>query len=139
MSSTKKIKVLLIDDSKAVNKRNASILEDTDFFSEIKQFNSVDHAIAYLKTCNAFLPDLILLDINMPNKNGFDFLNEYSELENIVKSDFTPIITMVSDHLGFENFDKSKYYKMFGVLDHLKKPIDKEDMEGLINDHFRND
>lgn len=144
MNISKKInQVMLIDDSKSVNSRNESLLKDMEYFSEVISFTSSDKAIDYLKKDlkgkTESLPELIFLDISMPDKDGFDFLDKYIQLDIIVESDYSPIVTVVSDYLlEAENFEKSKYYKSYGVLGHLLKPMDKQDIEELMEEYFGN-
>lgn len=48
---------------------------------EIVTAASADEGLHYLKKNAESLPDIILLDLNMPLKNGWDFLKEYSTLQ----------------------------------------------------------
>lgn len=128
--------VLLIDDSNAVNNMNEHILRSTNYFEEIHQSTSAKHAINFLQNHSYKLPELIFLDINMPEEDGFDFLKEYIELEEVSKSNYTPVIVIVSENLDIENLTKSKSYKTYGVLDHIRKPIEKEDILNLLEEHF---
>lgn len=52
---------------------------------------SADEGLHYLKNNPEQLPDIILLDLNMPQKSGWDFLQEYKTLE--VKSSKIYILT----------------------------------------------
>lgn len=135
-------KVLLIDDSQAVNRINKVLLSELNVFNEIIDFTDAKEAFDYIDETSdrddEDLPDIIFLDLVMPEMDGFAFLDEYIELESIIKSDFKPLIVIVSDHLEFNNFDKTKRYKSYGVVEHLRKPIDTEDIEELLEDHFKN-
>ena len=135
---TKLKKVLLIDDSNATNKRNKSILDDLNIADEIIAFDEGDGAIQYLKKCKkkGTFPELIFLDISMPGMDGFDFIENYVDLHKDDKSDFDTVIAILSDHLGFENFEKVKMYKSYGVLEHLRKPMDPDDVLNMIEDNF---
>ena len=128
-------KILLIDDSNAVNRRNESMLRARGLFDNILKYSNPKLAIESIKS-EGNLPDIIFLDLQMPEMDGFNFLDQYIELEGVVETDYKPLIVIVSDHLGFENFDKSKYYKTYGVLEHIKKPVDKEDVLNLLEEHF---
>ena len=60
---------LVVDDSRVVRKVARRILEDLDF--EVAEAADGVEALAWRRTAN---PDLILLDWNMPNMDGLEFL-----------------------------------------------------------------
>jgi two-component system, chemotaxis family, chemotaxis protein CheY len=62
---------LIVDDSRVVRKVARRILEDLSF--EIEE--AADGQLA-LEACKRRLPDVVLLDWNMPVMNGLDFLIE---------------------------------------------------------------
>lgn len=68
-----KLRALIVDDEESARRLMAKLLEETLYFSDIKQAHSVDAALMEL---NNFTPDLIFLDIKMPGKYGIEFVNE---------------------------------------------------------------
>jgi len=65
------------------------------------------------------LPDVILLDINMPIMDGWDFLEWFKEFKgNLSKS--IPIF-MVSSSIDWRDIEKAKSYNE--VLDYMSKPL----------------
>jgi two-component system chemotaxis response regulator CheY len=66
---------LIVDDSRVVRKVARRILEDLQF--EIDE--AADGKLA-LDACKARLPDVVLLDWNMPVMNGLEFLIELRQL-----------------------------------------------------------
>lgn len=60
---------LVVDDSAVIRKVARRILEQLDF--EISEAEDGKQA---LEICNRRMPDVVLLDWNMPVMNGFDFL-----------------------------------------------------------------
>ncbi len=62
---------LLVDDSRVIRKVARRILEDLGF--EVAEASDGLEALAW---CRAAMPDVILLDWNMPVMNGLDFLRQ---------------------------------------------------------------
>ena len=60
---------LVVDDSKVIRKVARHILETLDF-----QVDEAEDGREALQRCNASMPDVILLDWNMPVMGGMDFL-----------------------------------------------------------------
>ncbi len=86
-------RIMLIDDSKIDLFLHEKMLKLSGIAQEIKSFLSGESALAYLEEhCNSpeLLPHIILLDIQMPEMNGFDFLNSFESFPDQVK-DFSNI------------------------------------------------
>ncbi len=71
-----KLNALIVDDEENARMLLYKLLEETLFFEEIKSADSVDKAFTEL---NSFEPDIIFLDIKMPGKDGFTFIQELPE------------------------------------------------------------
>ncbi|GMR04492.1 MAG: nitrogen fixation sigma-54 dependent transcriptional regulator GnfM [Thermodesulfobacteriota bacterium] len=71
---------------------------------------------------NAAEPDLALLDINMPGKNGLDILKEKGET---VK---TPVIIMTAETTMQNTLEAMK----LGAFDYISKPFDLNELEILV-------
>jgi CheY-like chemotaxis protein len=66
------------------------------------------------------LPDIILLDINMPAMDGWEFLDEYSQL-SFGSETVRPRVFLVSSSIAFSDQAKAKRYAC--LSGHLKKPL----------------
>ena len=82
-----KLNYMLIDDREIDLFINQKIIEKFSIESNFKTFTNAKLALEYLCSLDdqpglesVFFPDIILLDINMPEMNGFQFLNAFSEL-----------------------------------------------------------
>ena len=71
-------------------------------------------------------PDIILMDIQMPNKNGFEATNEIRKLRNAKK---VPIIAVTA---GIMSGDKEKCIES-GMNDYLSKPILQSDLDKILH------
>ena len=74
--------ILLVDDSTEDIFLMRTAFEKAEFNSQLQEVHSGEEAIAYLKGEGAYgdrnkhpLPSVMLLDLNMPMKNGFDVLS----------------------------------------------------------------
>lgn len=84
MSSYKYPLVLLIDDNYIDNMINQKILQGNNFAQEVVISQSAEEAITYLKVVLKALkpvPEVIFVDIRMPGKNGFQFLDEFETIK----------------------------------------------------------
>jgi len=60
---------LVVDDSRVIRKVACRILEDLQF-----ETGEAEDGLSALSACRVRMPELILLDWNMPNMNGIEFL-----------------------------------------------------------------
>ncbi len=78
-------KVLLIDDDHSTNVYHEIIIEEAGLSMDVEVCTTVDDAISSIKSSTKS-PDLIILDINMPFKSGWDFLKEYGKINAIKRA-----------------------------------------------------
>ena len=83
---------------------------------DIRTVKSASDAICFL---NANQVNLILLDIAMPNINGFSFLSDIRRIPSYMK---VPII-IISGHSGKDFLEQARSSSAFDVL---IKPVEKE-------------
>lgn len=118
--------VLVVDD----NVENLKIV--TNFLSPLG-YNvrvSLDGEKA-LRVIGKKQPDLVLLDIQIPHKNGFELLQE---LVNHKKYKEIPII-LISAYSDIEN--KVKAFEL-GATDFIEKPFQLKEVIARVNYHMRN-
>lgn len=112
--------ILVIDDDKLNLKTARKILEK---FFHVTCIESGKEALSYLRT---HLPDLILLDIHMPEMDGFEVLKE------IKASPYTkdvPVIFLTADNEADTELNSFKA----GVMDFIRKPFIPDIMLERIN------
>jgi CheY-like chemotaxis protein len=86
-----------------------------DIKYDIRVVKSASHAINFL---NSNKVDVILLDIEMPNVSGFDFLNDIRKIPSYMD---VPII-IVSGNKGQDFFNQARNSSAFDVLSKPVKP-----------------
>jgi len=129
-------KVLVIDDT-AVDRYIAqkTILKHY-FAQEVIVKESAHGALDYLLNCaTEDLPQLIFLDIRMPDIDGFGFLEEYEKFSDVIKA--TCIVMMLSTSLNpgdHERARNNKYVNRF-----LNKPLNKEKLIQLGLEQHRSE
>jgi len=73
-------KVCIIDDDKLYVNLITMMIKKNSFADELMVFENGQEALKYfqraLKDSNEVLPEVILLDLNMPIMNGWEFLSE---------------------------------------------------------------
>ncbi|WP_298302818.1 response regulator [Hydrotalea sp.] len=89
LAMAKNLKVLLIDDSTIILTVMSEVLATVSCVATVKTCSAPMHA---LQTIDEFKPDVLLLDINMPEKNGIEVLKEVREHYPAVK------VIMLTNH-----------------------------------------
>ncbi len=124
-------KVMLVDDNDIDLKINSRIISMTKLFDEIILCQSGEESLAYLNT-NANdshkLPDFILLDIQMPEMDGFEFLEIYKNLPKNLSENCK--IAILSSTLDFGDIKKAEANP--NVVKLLKKPLNPKELQELL-------
>ena len=116
-----KKKILVVDDDESVAGTVKLLLESTNNY----QVKILSQAKDILTHVHAFKPDVILLDLLMPDIGGFEVCEM---LDNDAVGMGTPIIVIS----GLDkDVDKVKAYKL-GIVDYLVKPITKNDLVASV-------
>ena len=115
-------RILLVEDDDVTNFITISKLSNLGF-TNIKAVENGQEAIDYLKQHQ---PDLIILDINMPIMDGFEFM-EYKEDNNYCTG--IPIIIVTSSG---RPLDKEKALGFVDVIDYLEKPLNYDKIQKIL-------
>jgi len=124
-------KVMLIDDNEIDLKINSKIISLAKLFEDIIICQSGEQGLDYLSKHidqAEKLPDLILLDIQMPEMDGFEFLDHYKRLPK----DFTSRcpVAMLSSTLDFGDIKRAEANAF--VVKLLKKPLLPNELAALM-------
>jgi CheY-like chemotaxis protein len=127
-------KVLCVDDDTISLTISQLLLKRTGFAAEVDTAIDGSEALEYFENLFANDPDpvgnapeLVLLDINMPVMNGWEFLEEYNP-RYAAKLSNTHII-ILSSTIDPEDFALAKQYPV--VQQFISKPLSIENLEEL--------
>src|SRR4051812_37822594 len=90
--------ILLIDDDSITNFINERLIKKLNVTNDVKITMNGEEGIHYVQNLcekNELCPELILLDINMPVMNGFEFIQAFEKL-NIKNKDKVKIIILTT-------------------------------------------
>lgn len=106
-------KIIVVDDDPIILKRAWSILSEAGM--KVAVLKSGKQLLEYMDENPA--PDLILMDINMPEMDGFETLSELRKTE--VEEQQTPVIFLTAN----EDEDVETKGLSLGAMDFIKKPF----------------
>jgi CheY-like chemotaxis protein len=130
-SSARFQRVLLIDDNEIDNFINERIITSSGFADTVTTKTGTDQAIAYLRETGddvAKLPQIVFLDLNMPEKDGFVFLDLFNEL-NVAVRTFCKVIVL-SSSISPEDINRASANPH--VVKYLNKPLAEKYLEAII-------
>lgn len=111
------LKVLIVDDEENARENLKIVLED--FFDDIQIVGYAGNVWEAAKAIPESNPDLVFLDVNMPEANGFQLFDE------IEKRDFEVIFVTAHSEYALKALKVS-------ALDYLEKPLNIEDLGKAI-------
>lgn len=111
------LRAVVIDDIENIRKKNMAIIKATcPNISVIGQAESVASGVTLIKQLQ---PDLVFLDVEMPDGTGFDLLQQLQ-----------PISFKVIFITGYEDFAIRAF--RFSAIDYLLKPLDAADLADAV-------
>ena len=124
--------ILLVDDDKLFVFLTKKTIEITNLPTRITEFGDGLDAISFLKAHaddKSALPDIIFLDISMPIMDGWEFLEEYEQIEAQFEKKIK--LYMFSSSISPHDMERAKQFS--AVLDFIIKPLSKEKITELLN------
>jgi len=127
--TNQKINLLVIDDDDINIFIIKKIVQKTGYNVEMVSKGNGQLAIDYLKSTlnQPNFPELILIDINMPILNGWEFLDAYDQLQICPKVDLYMLTSSVYEN----DIEKAKTYSK--VKGFISKPLSMERLMELFN------
>ena len=117
--------ILLIDDDNINNYLNERLIKRLNVAHDVKVTFNGEEGLGFInhhcKTNNNCCPELILLDINMPVMDGFDFLREFEKLPIANRKNVN--ITILTSSSNSKDIST---LKELGNFDFINKPLTEE-------------
>lgn len=124
--------ILLVDDNEMTNFMHRVIIEKIGCTDKISIVENGEEALAYLTNPQNATPDLIFLDINMPVMNGWEFLEEYQDLDDSKKAKI--VLFMLTTSMNPS--DKQKADSNGEVRGYINKPLSSSKIKTIIEEYF---
>lgn len=105
---------LVVDDSSVIRKVARRILENLDF-----EISEAEDGMQAMSACQNRMPDAILLDWNMPNMDGYEFLTRLRQMSNGAH----PKVVFCTTENDIGHITKAMHN---GADEYVMKPFDKE-------------
>ncbi|MEL6479365.1 MAG: response regulator [Pseudomonadota bacterium] len=114
--------ILLLDDSLEDRFFACRVLKKTHPGCEVHEFSYGEDALAYIRSPNRRKLDLLLVDINIPRLNGFEFVDSYSALYSELRG--TAPLFLISSSINPDDRARSEEHP--AITGYLEKPLTRE-------------
>jgi len=133
MNSKIKLACIIDDDSIYVNLIK-KIIETKKLCDNLLIFNDGKDGIDYFEALlqnldNKNIPEVILLDLNMPVMDGWEFIERFTAIRN--KFEKTITLYVVSSSINKTDVDKAK--SLSSVKNYLVKPVNIDELEAVFS------
>ena len=121
MGGQKMYKVLIVDDEKYV----ISLIEKLIDWEKLgmKVVGSAGDGMKGVELVEELKPDILIADVKMPGFDGISLVKRVREIDRDIK------FIIISGH---KKFEYAKSVMKYNVEDYILKPIDKEELEGIL-------
>jgi CheY-like chemotaxis protein len=123
-------KALIVDDNGMDRRVAAAVIQNNLFAEEVVCFSSAPSALAHLESLFALpaaLPAFIFLDVDMPEMDGFDFLDAYLQFPEDIQKRSTIIIVSATN--SEEKLERIQSYPIVSMF--FEKPLSHKILNGI--------
>lgn len=123
-------KILWLDDDEILNMIFNQVMKNYYDQIQYSSFTEGSSALKYLEECHdkSDFPDILFIDLKMPEMDGFEFLDHYCK--NFYEKNPETKIYVLTSSIRVSELDQAKSYPC--VADCLTKPISIEKLGELI-------
>lgn len=121
---------MIIDDNQIDRYISSRIIKKSDFGNVVLEFSAAADALHYLNENQhnkEMLPEIIFVDIYMPMMSGFDFMDEFASMPDLVKS--TSRAYIISSTIDAN--DIAKVEDNSDIVAFHQKPVTKEFLNSI--------
>lgn len=122
---------MMIDDDQDTLMLYELSIKETSYSSNFLTFDNAKKAIDYLENCmeqHSMAPDYIIIDLNMPDMDGFQFLSAFEE-KFYPSMSGTKVIAATS---SIREKDKEQAIRYSSVIAFVPKPLSKAQLLELF-------
>lgn len=120
--------VVIVDDSESDRYFFSRVMQKINPHLDLHEFAYAEDALSFLRSPSRPQADLLLVDINMPRMNGFEFADEYQKLYSELRG--TAPVFIASSSLNPADQEKAEMQP--GVAGYVEKPFNRQSMEALF-------
>jgi chemotaxis family two-component system response regulator Rcp1 len=124
------VEIMLVEDNPGDVRLIKELFKDADINNQVNVASNGEEALQMLhqegKFTRSHLPDLILLDLNLPKKTGKDVLRE---IKNDPKLKCIPVIVLTTSHAEKDIIETYQY----SANSFITKPVDLDCFRKVIN------
>ena len=131
---SKGLTVALVDDDRIYQFTTERMLQRLDVEIKFLWFKDGEEALNYIvdhKELADELPDILIVDINMPFLDGWQFLDAFKD----VKDDLAKGVDIYMVSSSNDERERNRAITTEGVLDYVEKPITKEKLAFILSHH----
>ncbi len=121
-------KVCLIDDDQIYLFAMRRIIQHLELCDTVEDFSNPETALAAFRNWPDGMPDLIMVDINMPVMDGWQFLSMYQTI--VSKLSTKPALYMVSSSIDEADVERANLHPLLDG--YLVKPITAEKLLAIF-------
>jgi CheY-like chemotaxis protein len=131
MAINRKLNFIVIDDSKLDCFIAEKVIRNTGKCENVRSFLRAEEALDFIKhtTQEEHTHTILLVDIQMPIMNGFEFVEAFEKLPGDIVTNYT--IYIISSSIN--DNDLSKVHKYKSVKQFLNKPLTSNNLSTLLN------
>jgi two-component system, chemotaxis family, response regulator Rcp1 len=127
--TVKEIEILMVEDGPGDVRLTIEALKDAKIRNHLNVVSDGEEALSFLRKqgpyANAPRPDLILLDLNLPKKDGREVLKEIKQEENLKR---IPVVVLT---ISTAERDILKVYDLHANC-YINKPVDFEQFTKVV-------